>query len=228
MLQVPLPHLPNALPDRAHLSASFFRALEFTGIILGALGGALAVRRDRKYRYDFMGVLGLGLVSGVGGGIARDVLLADGPPLALQNPRYLVLALLGAALGLFFGNRVGTRMNTLMLVVDAAGLGLFTVAGSTRALSFGLGFLPSLLLGVTTAVGGGSLRDVLSGKSPAIFHEGELYALVSACAATVFLLLHRWGVPINVAAGVGSIAGFAIRLLAVRFGWRTSAVAHLP
>jgi uncharacterized membrane protein YeiH len=223
-----LPGIPAALPDRAHLSASLFRTLETSSIILGALGGALAVRRDTSYRYDFTGVLGLGLISGVGGGIARDVLLGDGPPLALQHPHYLALALAGAALALFFGNMVGHRMQTVMLVVDAAGLGFYTVAGATRALNAGLGFLPCLLLGITTAVGGGSLRDLFSGHPPSIFQEGELYALVSAFAALVFLSLHQAGVPINVATGVATGVGFALRLLAVRFGWRTQAVDRIP
>jgi len=225
---VDLPRLPATLPDRAHLSASLFRTMETCSIVLGALGGALVVRRDKSYRYDFTGVVGLGLISGVGGGIARDILLGDGPPLALQHPHYLALALAGAVLALFFGNMVGHRMQTLMLIVDAAGLGFYTVAGATRALNAGLGFLPCLLLGITTAVGGGSLRDLFSGHPPSIFQEGELYALVAAIAALVFLLLHRAGIPDNVATGVATGVGFSLRLLAVRFGWRTRAVDRIP
>ena len=129
-------------------------------------------------------------------------------------------------MALLFGNLVGRRMQMLMLVVDAAGLGFFTVAGATRALNSGLGFLPCMLLGITTAVGGGSLRDLFSGRSPTIFQEGELYALVAALAALLFLGLHRLGLSINYAAAIASILGFAIRMLAVRFGWRTYAVRN--
>lgn len=226
---VPLiPNLPVRIPHSAFLSQSLFHAIEYGSLVLGAFGGALAARRDRAYRYDFTGVIGLGLISGVGGGIARDVLLSDGAPLALQNPLYLALAMLGAMLALFFGNTVGSRILTLVMVVDAAGLGLFAVAGTARAMAYGLGFLPCLLLGVTTAVGGGSLRDVFSGKPPRIFGAGELYAVVAAFVAVLFLLLIRAGITSETASGIASVSGFVLRVLAVRFGWKTSEVNAIP
>jgi uncharacterized membrane protein YeiH len=163
----------------------------------------------------------------VGGGMLRDVLLGDGPPLALQHPSYLAYALLGAAAAILFGHNVGARLLALMNIVDALALGLFTIAGCTRAQTYGLGFLPSLMLGVTTAVGGGSLRDLLSGKSPAVFKEGELYALVSTLAAAVFLGIQQLGVPAGRAAGIGTTVGFGLRLLAIRYGWRTRAVGAI-
>jgi len=150
----------SPLPHAARLSSQFFHLIEFAGVALGALGGAMVVRRDHLYRYDFIGILGLGLISGVGGGIARDILLGDGPPLALLNPIYLALSIGGAGLALFFSKNVGKHLLTLMHIIDAAGLGLFTIAGATRAQNYGLGFLPCLLLGVTTAVGGGSRSHV--------------------------------------------------------------------
>ncbi len=159
--------------------------------------------------------------------MVRDVLLGDGPPLALQHPSYLAYALCGAASGIVFGQSVGPRMLAVMSIVDALALGLFTVAGSTRAMSFGLGFLPCLVLGVTTAVGGGALRDLFSGQAPATFKEGELYALVATLAAAIFLAVQRLGVPANRAAVIGTVVGFGLRLLAIRFGWRTRAVGML-
>ena len=119
-------------------------------------------------------------------------------------------------------------MLATMNIVDALSLGFFTVAGSTRAMNYGLGFLPCLVLGVTTAVGGGALRDVFSGRAPATFREGELYALVSTVAAAVFLGVQRLNVPVNRAAIIGTVVGFGLRLLAIRFGWRTRAVGMLP
>ena len=216
------------LPRPARISSVLFLFFEIAAISLGALGGALSLRRERRSRYDVIGLLGLGLISGVGGGVVRDILLGDGPPLALQHPSYLAYALCGAAAAIFFGRSVGPRMLATMNVVDALALGLFTVAGSTRAMSFGLGFLPCLVLGVTTAVGGGALRDVFSGRAPATFREGELYALVSTVAASVFLGVQRLGVPVNRAAVIGTIVGFGLRLLAIRYGWRTRAVGALP
>ena len=220
-----LPPLP--LPHPARISAVVFHFFEIAAISLGALGGALALRRERKSPYDVIGLLGLGLISGVGGGVVRDVLLGDGPPLALQHPSYLAYALCGAAVAILFGHSVGPRMLATMNVVDALALGLFTVAGSTRAMNYGLGFLPCLVLGVTTAVGGGALRDLFSGRAPATFKEGELYALVSTTAAAIFLSVQQLGVPVSRAAVIGTVVGFGLRLLAIRYGWRTHAVAWL-
>ena len=222
-LQLPrvLPNIP--LPAPARLSAVFFHYFEIAAISLGAL----ALRRERKSPYDVIGLLGLGLISGVGGGVVRDVLLGDGPPLALQHPSYLAYALCGAAIAILFGHNVGPRMLATMNVVDALALGLFTVTGSTRAMSYGLGFLPCLVLGVTTAVGGGALRDLFSGRAPATFKEGELYALVATTSAAIFLCVQRLGVPVNRAAVIGTVVGFGLRLLAIRYGWRTRAVGVL-
>ena len=110
---------------------------------------------------------------------------------------------------------------------DALSLGFFTVAGATRAMNAGLGFLPCLLLGVITAVGGGSLRDIFSGHAPRIFKEGELYALVSAIAALLFLGVQHLGIDVDRAAIIGTVSGFGIRMLAVRYGWRTSSVSPI-
>jgi uncharacterized membrane protein YeiH len=216
------------LPKPARISSVLFRFFEIAAISLGSLGGALALRRERRSSYDVIGLLGLGLISGVGGGVVRDILLGDGPPLALEHPSYLAYALCGAAAAIFFGRSVGPRMLATMNIVDALALGFFTVAGSTRAMNAGLGFLPCLVLGVTTAVGGGALRDLFSGRAPATFREGELYALVSTVAASVFLGVQRLGVPVNRAAIIGTVVGFGLRLLAIRFGWRTRAVGALP
>lgn len=215
------------LPPAERLSSALFHFFEITAIVLGALGGGLATRRDRRFRFDYTGIIGLGLISGVGGGITRDLLLNEGPPLSLQHPSYLAYAMLGAAMSLVFGRSIGTRALGFMSVVDALALGFFTVAGSTRAMNAGLGFLPCLLLGVLTAVGGGSLRDIFSGLPPKVFQEGELYALVSAVAALLFLSLQKLGTGVDRAATIGTLAGFGLRLLAIRYGWRTHRVAHL-
>ncbi len=219
--------LPIPLPPAARLSSTAFHFFEITAIVLGALGGGLAARRDRRSRFDLTGILGLGLLSGVGGGITRDVLINEGPPLSLQHPSYLAFAILGAALSLLIGRSIGPRTLAFMNVVDALSLGFYTVAGSTRAMNAGLGFLPCLLLGIVTAVGGGSLRDLFSGHSPRVFQEGELYALVSALSAFLFLALQHLGAPVSRAATIGTVTGFGVRMLAVHFGWRTQSVGHL-
>jgi uncharacterized membrane protein YeiH len=107
--------------------------------------------------------------------------------------------------------------------VDAAALGLFAVAGSTRALAAGLSFLPALVLGIVTAVGGGSLRDVFSGRTPKIFERGEPYALVAVIVSVLFLLIDRWTGNVTLSTSIGVVAGFMIRVLALRLQWKTKA-----
>lgn len=133
-------------------------------------------KRQPDYKFDVVGVLGLAMISAIGGGAARDILIQHCPPLALLDVRYLLVALSGGLVGLLARLLAGSPLTRLLLVVEAAALGLFAVAGATRALDAGLYFLPALLLGITSAVGGGSLRDVFSGRAPRIFERGELHA----------------------------------------------------
>src|SRR5215470_11977979 len=136
-----------------------FSLIDFLGVFVGGLGGALAAVRDTRYKYDLVGVTGLAIVSALGGGITRDLILQRGAPLAFADPRYLMIALAGAALGMLFVRQAGRNTDRVIVFMDAVALGLFAVAGSTRAVHSGLSWLPALLLGITTAVGGGCLRD---------------------------------------------------------------------
>ncbi len=198
-----------------------FFFVEYLGVLVGALGGALAAIRDSKYKYDVVGVIGLAMASALGGGIARDVVLQQGPPLAFENIYYLITAIFGASVAIVFGHRMGNAADKTMVVIDAAALGLFSVAGTTRALNAGLRVLPSLLLGVTTAVGGGSLRDVLTGRPPRIFERGQLYAIASLAGSAIFLLSDFVHAPREFSTVVATFTCFILRLLAWKFDWRT-------
>jgi len=201
-----------------------FLLIDFMGVFVGALGGALAAVRDTRYRFDLVGVIGLALVSALGGGITRDIILQQGPPLAFVDVRYLLTALAGAVAGLVFASRISGGMERGIVVVDAIALGLFAVAGSTRAINAHLGFLPALLLGCVTAVGGGSLRDVLSGRTPKIFERGELYAIAAAFGAAAFLLCDWLHFNRSTATLVGTLCGFGLRMLSLRYQWKTRPV----
>jgi uncharacterized membrane protein YeiH len=208
---------------------SLFTLIDFLGVFVAAIGGALDAARNQDYDYDIIGVTGLALVSALGGGITRDVILQQGPPLAFVDVRYLLDALLGAAIVLLFvwrhqGREPGPTARYTLLFIDAAAIGLFAVAGATRAIHAGLGILPALILGVVTAVGGGALRDVLSGRTPQVFIHGQLYAIAATLAGVVFLAANAAGLEQTVATALGSFTGFAIRILAIRYGWRTFAV----
>ena len=201
-----------------------FSLIDFLGVFVGALGGALAAVRDTRYRYDLVGVIGLALASALGGGITRDIILQQGPPLAFADIRYLLTALGGAVVGLAFASRIGKNTERAIVVIDAAALGLFAVAGSTRAINAGLRRLPALLLGAITAVGGGCLRDVLSGRTPKIFERGELYAIAAACGAAAFLAADALHLDRSISTLIGSLVAFGLRILSLRFHWRTKSV----
>ena len=210
----------TAIPAVVH-PRTLFSVLDFLGIAIASAGGALHARQHRRYAYDIIGAFGLALASGLGGGIARDVLLGHGPPLALLDVRYLYTALAGAAVALLVPSTFGVRMQRAMLLIDAAAISLFAVAGTTRAQSFGLSWLPAIMLGITTAVGGGSLRDVLSGTTPKVFERGNFYAIVALVAAAGYLLLEKFNLPEIACVTIAVVCGFALRIASVRFNWTT-------
>jgi uncharacterized membrane protein YeiH len=193
---------------------TLFSLVDFLAVLVGAFGGALAAVRDTRYKYDLVGVTGLALASALGGGITRDLILQKGPPLAFADARYLITALAGAVIGMVFAQKIGK--NTERAV--------FAVAGSTRALNNGMTILPAFLLGVTTAVGGGCIRDVLSGRTPKIFERGELYAIAAAFGAAMFLLCDALKLPREASTIAGSLCGFGLRLLALRYHWETRSI----
>jgi len=208
---------------------SLFTLIDFLGVFVAAVGGALEAAKNEHFDYDVIGVTGLAIVSALGGGITRDLILQDGPPLAFSDVRYLLDALLGAVLVilLVWGHaerKPGKKAQFTLVVIDAASIGLFAVAGATRAVHVGLSFLPALILGIVTAVGGGSLRDVLSGRTPKVFLKGAPYAIAAASAAAVFLTTWHFGAEQTTATTLGGLTGFAVRALALRYGWRTRSV----
>jgi uncharacterized membrane protein YeiH len=211
------------LHPHLHLQ-TLISALDYAGISIGAIGGALHARNHKRYQYDIVGALALALVSALGGGVARDVLLNHGPPLALTHLGYLYTALIAGLVTLLLGPRLFRRLEGFMTFIDAIAISLFAVAGTTRAQSFGLEWLPAIMLGVTTAVGGGSLRDVLSGTTPRVFERGTFYAIAALSAATSYLLLDHLGLPDTTSVVLSVLLGFALRMASLRFNWRTDAL----
>lgn len=184
---------------------------DLVGVFTGAwLGGATAVRK----KMDIVGVMALGLASGVGGGVIRDVLLSAGPPLALVRPLYLLLAVCGALAGRVFGIG-GKRREQVLSLLDALTLGFFAVAGTQRTLDAGLSVGTAILLGTLTAVGGGVIRDLLAQVMPRIFRPGPYYALAALLASAIYIGLAAL-LPRQLALLAGAAAGFVLRLLAVQ------------
>lgn len=188
--------------------------LDLLGIfVFGLSGGTLAVR----HRLDVFGVMTLSLAAALAGGVVRDVLIGATPPAAVADERYLLAAMLSGAAA-FFAHRWVNRLGKPVMVLDALGLGLFAVAGCQKALTFGVGPLPAVLLGVMTAVGGGAVRDLLVAEIPRVLRE-EIYALAALVGATVVVGAHLAGLPPLPSAVVGGALTSALRILSVARNW---------
>ena len=188
--------------------------LDLLGIFAFALTGALVgVRKE----LDVFAVMVLAVTAGLGGGFLRDVLIGAVPPAALQDWRYLLVPASAGLLTFFFHPMVG-RMERVVTVLDAAGLALFCVTGALKALDYGLGPVPAALLGMVTGIGGGMVRDVLTGRVPLVF-RGELYATPALVGATIAVLGVEVGLRQAVVAVPAAVVCFGWRVLAVRRGW---------
>jgi uncharacterized membrane protein YeiH len=180
----------------------------------GVSGSLLAARRG----FDITGSLLLAGLTGIGGGIVRDVILGQ-VPTAFANPYYFVPPILAAVLVYFVAPGV-QRLKRPLLVFDAAGLALFCTAGTIKALEAGMNPFGATLLGVTTAVGGGLLRDVVANQTPSIFDPRDLYAVPAMLGAGLIAALWVAGIGGWVwELGVAAIV-FALRLISLRFRWR--------
>ena len=188
-------------------------ALDLIGTFAFALNGALTA--VRVARLDVIGVVTLGIITALGGGIVRDVLIGDLPPATFNNWRYLAVAAGGSLLAFLFGRRL-ERLSRLITVLDAAGLSLFAVTGAGKALALGLGPAQAVTLGAVTGVGGGTLRDVLTQRIPTVLRS-ELYAIPALAGATITVIsseLRVGGLPATLA---GAAVCFVIRMLGVHF-----------
>lgn len=200
------------------LPISFALLAFFTFGITGALAG---LRRG----YDFVGVTFLAVITAGGGGLIRDgLLISNGPASLLTDARYIIAALAGAFLTLLF-HRFIHRLSKVIAMVDAIGLGAFAVHGVQLSVEAGLSPPAAVMGGTLTAIGGGLLRDILVREEPLVFKPGQFYALVAIGGCCLFLGLLRWTehTPHD-AALITIVAVTTVRLLAIRFNWRTSAL----
>jgi uncharacterized membrane protein YeiH len=187
--------------------------LDLAGTFAFALNGAWTA--VRSVRLDIVGVITLGMITALGGGIIRDILLDDLPPATFEDWRYLAVAAGGAFIAFLLGRHLD-RLAGAITLADAVGLSVFAVTGASKALDFGLGPAQAVILGTITGVGGGTLRDVLIGQIPSVLRTG-LYAVPALVGATITVaatLLGVYGLP---AATVAAAACLLIRLLGVHF-----------
>ncbi|HWR86471.1 MAG TPA: TRIC cation channel family protein [Rhodoglobus sp.] len=196
---------------------------------IGSVQGALFAAQFRDRRLDLLGVAIIGLATGFGGGILRDLLLAQ-VPAALTSNWYVLVATGSALLGMLL-ERLISRLGPLVTVLDALTIGLFGAIGTTKALAAGLPEVPAVFLGALSAVGGSIMRDLLLNRPIALMHVGSLYAVAAIAGSTSLVVLLAFGVDVFVAATICVAITFGVRVLAVLFNWtlpEQKAIEKLP
>ena len=191
--------------------------LDLLGVFAnGLLGGAVARSKD----LDLFGFAAIGLCSGLGGGIIRDVLLEHGPPAALTNAAYIPTALAGAGVA-FLVQIEHKTWDRVFIGIDAVALSLWATAGALKTLGDGFGWLPAVLLGTITAVGGAIIRDTMLQRVPAVFTEGTLYATVAIVVAAIQVAFVKTeGLTTGTGTAVAIAVGIVLRLVAYRRDWQ--------
>jgi uncharacterized membrane protein YeiH len=186
--------------------------LNLAGTFVFGISGGLAAVRERL---DLFGVVVLAGVVALAGGITRDLLIGV-PPATFRDWRYLAAA---AAAGLlcYFGRPALERIKRSVLIFDAVGLGLFCVTGATKALDFGIGPVPAILLGAITGIGGGILRDVLLSDVPTVLRH-ELYAIPALLGASILVIAQESGSDSPIFPVLGAAVCVGVRLVGLRYG----------
>ncbi len=188
------------------------RVLEFIGVAVFAISGALAAGRKG---FDLLGVLVIATVTALGGGTLRDVLLDRHPVFWIVDPGYLYVTLVAAVLTLIYTRRFRPPDRSLAYA-DALGLALFTISGAQIAERMGLQGGVVVLMGTITGVVGGVIRDMLSAEVPLILQRGRFYATAAIAGAVVYLLLEQL-MPRTQAALVGMACIAALRIAAIHW-----------
>ena len=187
---------------------------DLLGTFVFAISGAtVAVRRE----LDLFGVLVLSFAAATCGGIIRDVLIGAIPPASLADWRYVGVSCL-AGLITFYRHSFIERIHNPVQISDAMGLALFSVVGAAKSLSFGLGPMAAILLGMLSGIGGGIARDVLVARVPVVLRS-ELYAVAALSGAAVVVAGESLGLPTVPLMIAGALLCFGLRFMAIRYGW---------
>ena len=196
---------------------SIFRLIQFfdlfAAVVFAASGALVAWRKGM----DVIGFMWLAVITGVGGGTVRDLIL-DVPVFWVQSPIYVTVCLVTAAVMHFIAPLVESRYRTL-LWFDAFGLALVTIAGTAKALDVGAPALVAIAMGAVTGSVGGMIRDTL-GQVPSILLGHEVYITTSVLGSCTYIALHAAGVDRRTAMAAGFMVTLIVRGLAIKYGWR--------
>ena len=191
---------------------SFITLLDLCAVAVCAITATLEARRREL---DWFGVVVIAVIAGIGGGTLRDILLGRLPVYWIHDPIYVVVGATAATLTFFFGRYLRLPKN-FFLIPDAVGLALFTVIGTSIAISLGVPWLIAALMGVITGVFGGVIRDILCNEIPLIFRT-DIYATASLLGALLLIVLDSYSVNHNIAILLSMTCIIIIRLLAIHW-----------
>lgn len=201
---------------------SLLMALDLAAVAVFAVTGALVASRKEM---DVVGFLWLGVVTGIGGGTFRDVLLGV-PVFWVREPMY-VIAAVGASILVFFTAHLAHSRYRLLLWLDAIGLAMVSVLGAAKGIDAGVGPVVAIVMGVITAVLGGIIRDLL-GHEPSILLKKEIYVTASLLGALVYVVAIGFGAGRLLAAAAGFAAALILRGFAMSRGWSLPAYRSRP
>lgn len=195
--------------------------LDLFGIAVFAITGSLAAG---KKHMDLFGVTVLASVTALGGGTVRDLIIGTRPVFWISDPAYLFISVV-MAIATFFLSRLYNFHRSLLLAADAFGLAVFTVVGTERALALGISHGVAVVMGITTGVVGGMMRDILSGEIPLILRR-EIYATASLCGAITFSVIWHFFGNRDLAAAASVLVTLCLRLSAIK--WNLSLPVFIP
>jgi uncharacterized membrane protein YeiH len=196
-------------------------ALDLFGVFVFAVSGAFD---GVKHQLDLLGIMVLAVVTGVGGGIIRDLILGETPPASFHNETYLLVCLLGSFVVMLTARYVNRYWEWVRLA-DAIGLGVFTAIGSVKAANHGLGIIGVLMLGSMTAVGGGLIRDLFVREVPMIL-RADFYASAAIIGSACLLIARQLGATENVQIAIATSTAILIRCLAIKYRFSLPKIYH--
>lgn len=187
--------------------------LDIFGTLAFAVSGAF---RAVKYELDLLGVLTLATVTGIAGGIIRDVVLGSTPPAGLVDPWYILICIAGGVVVFFAAPKVAGHWDNVMLA-DAVGLSVFTAIGASSAEQCGATPLTVILMAMISSCGGGVIRDLLVSEIPSVLKK-DFYASAALCGGACYVLLGRVGLHQDLRIVYTILVTFAIRGVAMKYG----------
>lgn len=199
---------------------NFINIVDYAGTFAFAISG---IRLASAKKFDWFGAYVVGLVTAIGGGTTRDLLL-NVTPFWMQQPSYLIITAIALLAVIFMGNRMKVFNNTFF-IFDTIGLGLFVVVGIERSIDAGFPFWVTIVMGMITGSVGGIIRDILINEEPLIFRK-DIYALACVFGGVVFYLCTLFNFQTEITQTVSAASVIAMRFLAVKYHWGLPALKN--